>query len=689
MNDEKTEGNSVKIDESKTVSTPIETDSEKTKVPVINKTVVHLEDKIELQDSIKTKPKTVKKTTKKSDKVTQFPVENIKIDKTDISTEEIIKKSTKKFDSTQPISIKTLSPQQLENLNKRKEIFKEKEKDKEIIWDAIEFDKDDKDKLLPILTDEQISIFSAISSDVVDEDTIRMWVGIAKDSIEQYKNIDKEIEELELTDETAKREYRQNIYEVMKESRDMLALIQQESKLMKFDFEQNKIAEHTIKVIVLNCLKDLIVKSFRYNSLVTTDSIISKEELKAKDETEALKSMILTNMYTPVIFNKFQEKFAIKSTKSVNNIFGKKYYESVLNYFVSAVKIYVKNSEDKKNIDLTNIVTRDFTCMDFIHSPMLYAYIKYDNKDKNDTFSSTLKDDTVKLLEANVNLDGYFTKNETNVLKSIYDASENAINLLMNPTILKNLYTYMNSLLNENVLFKTIKSKYNTEYNKELVNTNYRDCIVEITSKMPNIVETNLSEWGEVYKLLCMYDRFYMFYKLWMLIDSKIDNAYQIIHRTAFNCLSSLLTTDYTNYYTNMIVGLDNLINFNFDKRSRIDIFRFSVNSLIYQHSLAFKFKFDPAKCTGDDLYTFAETADKNLFDSIVIDKKDDFLLKNVNVLASRTLYYNTLLNMINNFIDNIRIWDNSEEYTSTIGKEEAVTTEKTIKVKKNKHRRR
>ena len=93
--------------------------------------------------------------------------------------------------------------------------------------------------------------------------------------------------------------------------------------------------------------------------------------------------------------------------------------------------------------------------------------------------------------------------------------------------------------------------------------------------------------------------------------------------------------------YADIIDDINTSIKESVPKHSRDFMFGAVINSIVLQHNLAFKTPFDPAtNAAGDQLYELAEKTFSPVDYKLLIgDKKNDILLRDVNLCESRRAY--------------------------------------------------
>lgn len=589
-------------------------------------------------------------------------------DKTDIESEDILKKNKEtKEDSA-----------------KKQYILDKKDS---VDWSSIEYEKDDPE--VPLLTDKEIGIFSAISNGFIDDETITVWIDIARDQIKAYKDFEESTKNTELDDDD--KSYKKSLEDAKQESITLLAVIQSESRKLASDFEKDKIAENTIKAVSLNCLRDFAVSKFRYSS-VAKNEVLSTAQLATRDRTKEIESSLLKNMYVLPIFTEYANRFRLTEDRRLEcNKFGKKYFNHVMDDIIQAVRIYIKNGDKKENIQISDIFDKDFEYMNYINSPIIYAYSKYDTAEEgHKTLDLTkINKDKLESFEKVINLNGYFINDSTkdnNVFKTIYDKCEEFINYFISGNITDNTVNELPETLMSLAMLNVKNDRLYDKYNeKGLKLENFTEYMTELVKDIPTIEDTHIGEWAEYYTYISKLNRYQDLVKVYVqLRDPEKSKNTEETHRMVFNLLISLLAFDYKRQYCGFVSDIVDFLKDDVnDGQSKEFMFKSIMNSMILQHSLGFRSEFDPAtQNSGDGLYDLAKSVMGKSYDYIIVDKKDDILLKNVELTTVKENYYKLIVKLIDEYLEDMKLW-NSPDHTFIDNL--AVLTENAIINKKNK----
>ena len=233
-----------------------------------------------------------------------------------------------------------------------------KEDIEKIEWDKIVYE--DEAKLIPLVTQDDIDIFTSITSEFVGDMDISSWVSIAKEELKEYQEM--KSRELELDADELK--YMINMEETVKSSKELLALIQVDAKNLSKDFEENKIAETAIKAATIKTLRDFILK--RYPIVNEKDNFINKIE-----------NDINKHMYVIPTFKRLIDREYRRINSKEYNRFSSSVIGDDALFYTQAISTYVKMlGADAVNIDLSALIAKDFEFMNFFVITVLYSVYK-------------------------------------------------------------------------------------------------------------------------------------------------------------------------------------------------------------------------------------------------------------------------------------------------------------------------
>lgn len=525
----------------------------------------------------------------------------------------------------------------------QRELLVKKAKESDIDWETVEFE--DYCDLTPKIDKENLEVFIAVSQDFIDRDTIELYVDMARTEIAAYKELrDQYDPELNPDYEEPSIEdlkYYESVTKSKDEGRMVLASIQIEGRNLAKEFTESKIAEAVIKSVTLNGLKDFIVDKFRLST-----SWIGEET----DRSKEIQDNLLHNMYVTPIFeeyilrDQYKHGYAYDKTKIENNAFSPKYFNQKVRTYIQAIQIYIRNlsEEQQKNLDIRQIVNRDFKVMEFFRIYISYIFKEF-CKDSDGNFISeydffrdvNFTEEDMETFNTIVNPIGIYDK-DFKELFNIYKLYIEQLSVIDNVRKIM-LLAEMN--FKQDPLYKSIE---------DLDYTDHATFVEAITKMFPAEIETTkMGEWSKHYIFLQKYERFYMFYKLLdVLRDKSVDEKGKRF--TVFNISTNILSDQYMFLYTEMVSDLNDFIKSNmYSRESRTVLFSSIMNSLIMQHELGFKTVLTEENSTGDGVYELAKERFGPQYEYIVGDKSDDILLSKVNLVDVRRNYINILMNLI------------------------------------------
>ena len=487
----------------------------------------------------------------------------------------------------------------------------------------------DKDGHTPLITDEMIDVFVAYSNNIFDREFMLVYIEQAKSIIDQYIDYE-DLVQRGLTDEDDL-EYYDNLGKSYEESRLILAMVQTEySKIVK-EFKENKVFENQSKVLTNSMLRDFFVGKFKL-----TDSLYSVGKLvdiSAVDKTEKLDEEIRKKLFVSPIFKEYVYRMYVNSDVNAKwCLFGKEFLDKYLSMFICGINTYINYSGSTENIDLKDIIYKDFNNFNFVKAVLMLMLIL-----NNDPFAETNKTEnyekTVETLKTKLDPNGYYTSKEDNIFKKLYDKF---VNLLESLSQMKNVYSINKALresLVEDKLYKKIDLSIDTEY-KEFIN--------EFATKIPDINGTSIIKWGEYYSFLKKYELYYSSVLLMQTFSTETNECSEQTRSKAIEFLMSYIVELMNMVYGNFLCDIDGFISENvYSKEMRRPMFAMITNNILFQHELGFKSDFEPGKNDhGDELYKLAETTFGDSYKYIIVEKDKDFLLKDVNLTETRQNYY-------------------------------------------------
>lgn len=506
---------------------------------------------------------------------------------------------------------------------KNTEIVKEnQEQIEKIDWDKIVYE--DEEKTIPLVTDDDIEVYSAITSEFVGDMDISSWVRMTKDEIVEYNTA---IKNPPIDESDAK--YRESLKETAKCSKELLALIQTQAKDLKKEFVENKIAETTIKAAVLKTLHDYIID--RYPIVENKEEIIKKYE---NDMTHF--------MYVVPIFRNLVDR-EIKRN-NIDRLTPESLDGDAFDYTV-AISTYVRklDADQKENIDLANLISKDFEFMNFFVITILYSVYKYGDKDFVTNTIKNIDEKTLKSLDD--------TMNPSNSIENEAKYKEICENVFKIIDKFMNDKDYIENICNK--MYPAISSDKTIKFYLESTENDVEKAFTEIVKNIPSIEGTRLGAWNRYYRAIRKLNIYFTFKQL-LTLSKKEDVQPDELKAAIFNVIIKYSQYYYEHLFTNFISSfvdyLDNTIN---SKESRDIFFKSSMNYLNSIHAFGFKSSYNVEEKENivPNIYSFAKKNLGKLYDSIVVDEKDDILLKDVD-LAQVKIEYSKIVNdfIINSF---------------------------------------
>lgn len=629
------------------------------------------------------------------------------IEDTDIPSVDIIKKAK----ASEKNIVKTLNdlksshPTEKQVARVRTQLAKdsaaeilEKNADK-IDYSKVIFAETDVDKLEPVITDENLAIFKAATVDAFDEETVKMWIEIAKADIQEYKDmIDNAKIHLENKplysdrynammecanfDEDDK-EYAKQLFETKDKARDLLAIIQLEAIEIEKDFKENKIAESTMKAFTLNMIKDFTVSSFRLSSTLRhSDLKLSEQELKMSDDNVRIKNELRENLYLPVIYNEYNRRNAIMNEKYSYNRFGANYFNKQIGDFIDTIRIRVaamgsETTEDvlddkgmvcgKKTVetpfDIGPLVGRDIEAMNFTIHPIMYAYLRYD---KSGVITKIIKDGSKasQKLEEVINLNGYYISktddapidvslpDKTLIFKSIYDSVEQLISKLKIESNVIMLKTLAEKELRNDKFFKKHYSDLNIDGGV--------DALMKLTEFLPEIKGKHIGEWAEAYPPILKFNKYDLFKTLLLTIQSDDEDHENNVYRTAFNTALRLISDENKYLFCSLISNLNDwLKSTTLIKEDQQAIFGNMMSFFNFQFNIGYRLAYDTeTQASGNGLYEFVRKVLAANYGDIIVSEDEDTMLKDIDLTNVRFKYYSTANNIIKDTVKNLTVWE-------------------------------
>lgn len=555
-------------------------------------------------------------------KPTEIAVEKTEEDATDVSTEEIVDNAMKKED------IDKIDAEAKEYLEKHS-------KEAEIDWDKIEFE--DEEKNFPKISKEELDVFCTISEGFIDREAVETYIRIAHADIENYLEVKKLVDSGEAVVDD--KEYYDSLSKSKENSRIILASIQQDGRKLDKEFKESRIAEDLIKAVTLKACSDYIVKKYRLSNSWRPSS----DERHKIDNTEFIMDELLNKMYIAPLFHNIIERDRIKSEVSMKyNLFGSKFYNSHLDDFAEAVRVYIRQGKlDFDKLTIEKILTSDMKTFEFMRLPMVWALKKF-----NTSIASVkeweMTPEEEEKISSRMNPNNLF---ETE-LKELANWIDDTIDLLLDPTVAENGMKLAMDIIQKDPFTKKIASDPNYDW------SNSEKVMMDIAELIPeNVTKQNFSSWAVIYKYLQKYERYYLFYNLSTTIKSdKIDADKKRV--STFNVLCGLVEDYYMFMVGELITSMNGfLYEAGYNGETQNIMFSTVMSNFICQHELGYRQKLitegEDQNVSGDGLYDLAENLLKDKFTYIIGNKNDDILLKNVNLIETRRTYIKDCVELI------------------------------------------
>lgn len=550
----------------------------------------------------------------KESKPTEISVEKTEEDATDVSTEEIVDNAMKKED------IDKIDAEAKEYLEKHS-------KEAEIDWDKIEFE--DEEKNFPKVSKEELDVFCTISEGFIDREAVETYIRIAHADIENYLEVKKLVDSGEATEDD--KEYYDSLSKSKENSRIILASIQQDGRKLDKEFKESRIAEDLIKAVTLKACSDYIVKKYRLSNSWRPSS----DERHKIDNTQFIMDELLNKMYIAPLFHNIIERDRIKSEVSMKyNLFGSKFYNSHLDDFAEAVRVYIRQGKlDFDKLTIEKVLTSDMKTFEFMRLPMVWALKKF-----NTSIASVkeweMTPEEEEKISSRMNPNNLF---ETE-LKELANWIDDTIDLLLDPTVAENGMKLAMDIIQKDPFTKKIAADPNYDW------SNSEKVMMDIAELIPeNVTKQNFSSWAVIYKYLQKYERYYLFYNLSTTIKSdKIDADKKRV--STFNVLCGLVEDYYMFMVGELIISMNGfLYEAGYNGETQNIMFSTVMSNFICQHELGYRQKLitegEDQNVSGDGLYDLAENLLKDKFTYIIGNKNDDILLKNVNLIETRRTY--------------------------------------------------
>lgn len=586
---------------------------------------------------------------------------------------------------------KTIEETYNEILKKGKEEF-----DKMVLEEGFDPEHDveyeDEDKLYPVLKAEDIEVFKSITTDIFDQESMDMvdtFVSTARDDIAEFVNFKKNQEAGLLDKEDM--EYFSYLTERCNESRRFLIVLQKECRKIQNKFEDDHVAEETIRVIVFNSITEYIRDKFKGTDSWITDK--SKPTDVNNRDDEICKNIKYAT-HAPVLFSEWTYRSITKSKYGGYdyNMFSPKQYNKSLDILVLAISTYIKHGNtDKTSINISKIIEKDFKNANFINSVVAYTIAnklpQYVRKEEDITKLKEFK----KILAPFEKQEEMIENIATNIelfINYVYDSykKEGKVN---NFSKLQDIY--LNNFMSD-PLYKTM--------DKENLNL---DDVKEISKRtsdlIPDLNDVSIVKWGKSYNFIQKYVFYLLFKQLNTFMVDETKSEKELKKYIFFNFFTPLMEHYFISMYTDIITDIDNSVRFNFMKDIRNNMFGSLINNLILQHELAFKLPMeneadwytmndeDEMVFNTEKLYEEAKKVFNTHYNNMVsYDRNEDYYLKDVNLGTSKCIYLYTVFTAILNMHDDLYfVNDNFDKFEKHLNPPEEPKKKKS---NKKKHRK-
>ena len=576
----------------------------------------------------------------KSEKISEIEAKLAEDDPDDITVEE---------------SIQTLSKEEVEAKVKtiddeHRKYLLERAKEADIDWDKIEFIDETKD--IPVLSDKDRSLFITVSEDYFGRELLDMYINEANETITQYKEMRALVESGNA--DKADVEYFETLSKGYQEARIVLASIQKSAREIEASFKDSKITEDFVKSVTLNTLHEFIVKKFRFNhSFLNSED----DDLREKIDEDIKKHMFVVTMFDYYL-DRYESKFRGDIDRKIvnggkNNIFSPIFNEFMLNNYINSVNTYIKNLEEKVNIDVSKIINTDLKAMEFSKACVVYATVK-----ENASFKVALKDKDYEVMDSKLNFDGINNEN----IKSIIDEINKFVAYIKQEDKFNKLISSVEYQLKHHPCFKVLDDLVG---DKEENLCDYAACIKVISERFPVVEGTNLTrEWKDWYSFMKIYETYYSIVSL-KNKETKEDIDYYNVF--------SLLFSDFNMYlYSDFVTDIDQFVTESvYKKDTRSFMFGMLMNNLLLQHELGFKadirtkeesvedldvpkdengcpaMKELPINNVAPGIYSLAKEVFRDQYDYMVGEESTDILLKDVDLIETRKKYMEVTARML------------------------------------------
>lgn len=473
--------------------------------------------------------------------------------------------------------------------------FLEKVKDESFDINNIEFEKDG---VTPVVTDEDLRVFAALSDEYIGDMDLDVYVQLARENIMDYANQKKEMEAGNLDEDDL--EYFEQTAKSYEESRLFMASIQHECRKLKKDFEESTILEDTIKSMVYDNLYTYIVNKFKLSDSWVKKTVTDKD---VEANVKRISDSVSKHMFVPSMFwewtNREKYKLSEKCTERYKfNLFNPKQLDRLLNNVVFTIEHYIKNSNtEPSHLVVEKILDKDLMNLNFVNPILMYAF-----KD-NIINSKKLNPEQLKKVEENfksfesVLVPTEECKNAMQCLSCII-GGKNGLLFEITPNekysiedVKEKIDVFTKAAIKcfeSDVLFKQFLKDNKYESAADVDYTDVKGMYLKLADIIPNIEDTTIRKWGLSFKL----SQKYYFIQHFVEYRKDLDNITDVdeLKISAFNnIIIPVAQLVYLLMYADIITDICDDVIKNYGKENRSVIFGTFINHFIFEHELSFK----------------------------------------------------------------------------------------------------
>ena len=504
-------------------------------------------------------------------------------------------------------------------IDDQKEYLLQKAKESDLNWDEIEIDEDGH---TPKITDEDKAIYAAATDDIFDAETLDVFISSATANIDSYIEMKSAID-AGVADEDDL-EYFETVSKMYEDSRVVLAMIQKGARDLVKELNENQVTESVIKGATLKTIRDFIVSKYRYTGIPNN---CAPKDFSKYDRTKEIEDNILKTMFPVVLLSESIHRDMVKFKKSPTNngILSPEYFADHSKWFVFGLQTYLTavSKDNPNNIDMTKVIYRDFRALDFINPVVTYAlaYTKHPIG-----VAMKFEESSLDSMKNTLNPNDMFVDD----MMGLVSAVDETVNTLVNN--LESNITRAKNIVLEDKIWSELSAEEKEKFD------DYSAFIAVISNKFPQIDGLRISPWGKVFSFMEKYQNYTDFKTLSEEKDKVSEEEFK---SKAFIIVMNIAKRFFIWKYDDIIDDINTSIKESVPKHSRDFMFGAVINSIVLQHNLAFKTPFDPAtNAAGDQLYELAEKTFSPVDYKLLIgDKKNDILLRDVNLCESRRAY--------------------------------------------------